>query len=750
MENTNTGTGKKGEGKTMRTENGIRIGWIVAFVALAGILPAGATTKTWNGSVSTNWADASNWTGGLPDTGDDVVITNTTAKPYMLSGAYPASGAFASFSISNGATVTCLGDTNSVNGGTVTVPYGTGVAIHCQSGVIAGTLTAAGKGFPVKSGPGYVNYGGSHGGRGGGAAGGTYGSLQQPSSLGSGGIGSGCAGGGAIRLLVDGTLEVSGTINVDGLGTSWGGAGGSVWIMANTLTGAGAIYARGGTRGGNPSEGGGGGGRVAIDYTSSSFTGTVSVAGGGGADRNSYSPSDGQPGTLWEPRRFDNVLGTAANPTNVVVNQSFQYYFTNTVMRYWQLTVTNSAWFEVHNGSMALSGLTLSKGKFNFDTFAADGRHGNPDMASMSITGNVYMSNDSTPFSQLWLPAGDYTFNALSIGTGSVLYACGNTNSVNGGTAGVPYGTGVLIHCQSAAIAGTLSADAMGFPSKGPGYSGSYGGLSGYSPGSPYGSLTQPNALGSGSLYGDGGTGGGAIRLLVDGVLQVDTNGLISAGGATPSERIDGGSNGGTSGGSVWITAGTIAGGGKIRALGYHRTSNPSQAGGGGGRVAIEYSTSSFTGTVSAAGGYGGTGYNNDGKAGTYFNCRWTYQGAVPPFGNGVTLSNRYVTVIGSSTNSSTNGLMILRVVDQWNGTTPRLRWTETSTDPASNQQDSVVTYNVRGLSAGLPLRVYDNQNLVCVTNSGAGGTLGFTVTLNTGAHVIDIRSTGGTAIWMR
>ena len=50
MENTNTGTGKKGEGKTMRTENGIRIGWIVAFVALAGILPAGATTKTWNGS----------------------------------------------------------------------------------------------------------------------------------------------------------------------------------------------------------------------------------------------------------------------------------------------------------------------------------------------------------------------------------------------------------------------------------------------------------------------------------------------------------------------------------------------------------------------------------------------------------------------------------------------------------------------------------------------------------------------------
>ena len=149
----------------MRTKSGTRIGWMVALVALAGAMPALAA-KTWNGSVSTNWSEPLNWDGGLPGDGDDVVITNTTRKPYMPAGTYPASGAFASFSISNGATVTCLGDTNAVNGGSVAVPYGTGVAIRCQSAIIAGTLTADGQGFPQTKGPGYSSNRGSHGGRG--------------------------------------------------------------------------------------------------------------------------------------------------------------------------------------------------------------------------------------------------------------------------------------------------------------------------------------------------------------------------------------------------------------------------------------------------------------------------------------------------------------------------------------------------------------------------------------------------------
>jgi len=700
---------------------------MVALAVLAGAVTALAA-KTWNGSVSTNWADAANWDGGLPGNGDDIVITNTTMKPYMPAGTYPASGTFGAFCISNGATVTCLGDTNSVNGGSVAVPYGTGVAIRCQSAVIAGTLSADGQGFPYLKGPGYY---GSHGGRSLKGGGITYGSLMQPSSLGSGGLHDPAPGGGAIRLIVDGILDVrtAGIITAAGVGGGVGAAGGSLWITAGTLTGGGTIRARGANIGGNPSEGGGGGGRVALDYSTSTFTGIVSVAGGTGNGSLQWGESDGQAGTLWEPQRFENVRGTPENPVAVTVNQGFQYYFTNTVMRYWNLTVTNGAWFEVHNGSMALSGLTLSNSTFNFDTYASNGLH-NLDMVSMSITGNVSMTGASFPCSRLWLPSMDYVFNTLSILAGSSLYLGGNTNAANGGSAAVPYGTGVTIRCQTALINGRMNADSQGFPSAtGPGYANSvasYGGRGGGSSSAQsYGSLTQPGALGSG---GYGTAGGGAIRLITDGTITL--NGAVSANGQTYG-------NYGGAGGSLWLTANTLAGTGTVTAIG----GGPEGVqGGGGGRVALEYSAFTFTGVVNVAGG-SGSSVNNAGKTGTLFKCSWTAPGALPPFGDGVTLSNRYVFGGGSSTNSSTNGVMITRMINQWVKGTPKLRWTETSTDLASNQQDSVATYGINGLPAGLPILVYDNQNLVCKTNSGTGGTMGFSVTLSAGAHVIEVKA---------
>src|ERR1017187_10415580 len=104
-----------------------------------------------------------------------------------------------------------------------------------------------------------------------------------------------------------------------------------------------------------------------------------------------------------------------------------------------------------------------------------------------------------------------------------------------------------------------------------------------------------------------GGTGGGAINLNVTGVLQV--YGTISASGGAGNSP----SAGGGSGGSIFLTVGTLAGLGVIAANG--GAGNDWGGGGGGGRIAIIYGSCGFSGLVSA---YGGGGYAAGG-AGTIY-----------------------------------------------------------------------------------------------------------------------------------
>ena len=166
-----------------------------------------------------------------------------------------------------------------------------------------GTLTADGKGYPQGGGPGagqsFSNQGagGGYGGKGGasssGASGGTnYGSAAQPVDRGSGGgfglgpIIGGSIGGGAIRLTVSEQLIVDGMLTADGADgfqdNSGGGSGGSIWVVARTVSGNGTITANGGS--GEPfNGGGGGGGRIAIYSRTNNFTGPIISAGGPGA-----------------------------------------------------------------------------------------------------------------------------------------------------------------------------------------------------------------------------------------------------------------------------------------------------------------------------------------------------------------------------------------------------------------------------------------------------------------------------------
>ena len=131
--------------------------------------------------------------------------------------------------------------------------------------------------------------GASHGGVGGSETGtdpaSTYGSVFNPSDLGSGGGndgGQGGSGGGALRWDVGRVIHINGLISASGTsGTSnsGGGSGGSIVIQATNMTGHGEIRASGGDGAGYG--GGGAGGRIAvrIDYQNN-FGGQYTARGG--------------------------------------------------------------------------------------------------------------------------------------------------------------------------------------------------------------------------------------------------------------------------------------------------------------------------------------------------------------------------------------------------------------------------------------------------------------------------------------
>jgi hypothetical protein len=120
--------------------------------------------------------------------------------------------------------------------------------------------------------------GASHGGRGlGPNAKPPYGNPIAPVDFGSGSYVY--RGGGALQLLVSGTLDLAGSITATGGAT---GSGGSLWLRVGTLQGSGLIAANGGNFGGSASFiGPGGGGRVAVYFEQAgNWTGTTTATGG--------------------------------------------------------------------------------------------------------------------------------------------------------------------------------------------------------------------------------------------------------------------------------------------------------------------------------------------------------------------------------------------------------------------------------------------------------------------------------------
>ena len=314
-----------------------------------------AATVLWNGGDG-QWTNGANWTpSGVPAAGDSVVFSNVATACTVSS----IADNLASITVLSNYTGTitfapnCVGGTTNsltlsgdltVYGGAMVFQgntnssLGMGFVVHAANVTVAsnGTLSVNGQGFTSCAGPAagsnnlyYGAGGGAYGGMGGNSSGNgmgatnLYGSVVAPMALGSGGgvdiysgySGSiGGSGGGALALLAgSGTVTVNGTISANGSAPSpinrqgGGGSGGSIYIVCSQLTGGGLISADGGA-GGNRADwesgGGGGGGRIKLDYSASSFTGTVSVAGGSGGTGASVGEA-GYPGTFSFPDGSD-------------------------------------------------------------------------------------------------------------------------------------------------------------------------------------------------------------------------------------------------------------------------------------------------------------------------------------------------------------------------------------------------------------------------------------------------------------
>jgi len=272
----------------------------------------GGTVSTWTGAVSSDFRNAANWSpNGVPGEGSTVVLqwSGTGTKSVSIAAGETVTvsnltlwAPLGKIQLTSKARLVAKGDVNLVqggelaldryvedepneilgnltvaSGGTVTHSANTTTAASRLSLHVAGNATIAagggvnvqGKGFS-NGGPGQssANRAASHGGRGvafqsGDKTVACYGSVERPVTLGSSGL---TAGGGAVRLAVDGTLTVDGEINASaGDGASYyTGAGGSVWLTCGALAGAGTIRANGGCPDFRSYNLGGGGGRLAV------------------------------------------------------------------------------------------------------------------------------------------------------------------------------------------------------------------------------------------------------------------------------------------------------------------------------------------------------------------------------------------------------------------------------------------------------------------------------------------------------
>jgi hypothetical protein len=488
------------------------------------------------------------------------------------------------------------------------------VTIQAGGGIIADgkgyTSGSSGSGSSGTVGSSTQGGGGGFGGNGGSSAGGipggagySYSSTYGGSSGGNGGgtapYNVGGTGGGYVELIVRGALTVAGTISANGTPgvgqASGGGSGGNISISATTLSGNGTISANGGA--GEPSlggGGGGGGGRIAVVLSeSNAFTGNFTAYGGAGGVYGGAGTILVQVDESFYPESVaipQIVLNNAGHRgTNTLIGSLSGYNYPSSTF---DLTITNGA-----IGAMAGSSSTYSY------------------LRNLLVASNSLLT---------------FASSSSSLAYPMQLNLSGSATILNGGALmadGLGYGGEF-----TGAGEGYSSTGSIGVTGTGGGYGGNGGaGAEGLNGGGFYGSVTEPESVGSGGgagagnyPYNEGGAGGGAVYLSVSNLIcagTISANGLAGAGVGS----------GGGSGGSIYLAVGTLSGTGAISANGGAGESMLG-GGGGGGRVAIAWNTNQFTGTITA---YGGPGFAAGGPGTIYTKANGNAAGLVLVDGHG-------------------------------------------------------------------------------------------------------------------
>ena len=503
--------------------------------------------------------------------------------------------------------------------------------------------------------PGSTKEGAAHGGQSSAANSRCYGSIASPVNLGSGGSSANNRepyGGGALLLTVAGSLSHNGVIEADGrtylssgaLASYYGGAGGSIWITAGSIIGAGSISASSGRQSNSYY---GGGGRISLILTDtgadfSGFTGEVkatsSYNGGYKAASGTVYYETAADGAGHGVVKVDGYSTAGTTYTDIILDDQDAAFAPR------RIELGNNARLRIMAGTR--TALSVSEGVSGFGSGTKNVSI--TDGATLTCPGGkLILDNASITFSEggalacshllatngatitvngaatITAPLVEITSgctltdNAPLTVTGSVVMRNGGTVTHKENSSGTDYRIQMTVGGSLTVESGAkIDTTGKGYPKTvglGAGVAGgsgaNHGGRGLGSGGAPngkvcYGSITRPTAIGSATYKYPGS---GAIKIACSG--PVTNNGVISSCGYNAS-----GAATASPGGSVWLTASSLVGTGYIQAnaLGggtaYPRSNTAGTTNrSGGGRVAVWLTDpgadfSDFSGVISAWG----------------------------------------------------------------------------------------------------------------------------------------------------
>lgn len=554
------------------------------------------------------WSETVTWNDGwdiIPTAGDDVVIASgdltwdssawpTSLNSWTQGSDYAGTTTFdttysSGISISNNVDVLGGTWTHQSNGESQTnrldISAGGDFTLGSGASILADSL-----GYSAGNGPGGAGgrQSAGHGGLGGvdnsdEPAGDVYGSISDPTTLGSGGGGG--AGGGAVHLDVGGNLSLDGTISANGATTSTGGpgAGGSVQLrIGGSVTGSGTVRANGGTDDGGPGWiTSGGGGRVGVILTEngedfSGFSGTIEAV-------SPQGETPGGAGTVYKQTGTQHQTGTTGKLTVDNGGVAWDSSKKNTLIPDGVDLTTFSEVVVDNGGNLAIDG----DNPLNWENLNLTG--------GGSVDSGVYINDDAQVTYPTDLQVDGYVLDfadadikqmqSVTVGSDGKISSSTLQELALNMSGNLTVQAGGVIEMNQA------GNDGRGVPTRGDdrwvggGYGGQGGQIDGLSVVRPtYGSLLAPHDAGSsGTGENAPANGGRIVTLSVDGTTIVD--GLISANAA------EGRASG--SGGSIFITTGDLTGGGTVQASSL--TSDGGRAYGGGGRIAVILSEAGAT-----------------------------------------------------------------------------------------------------------------------------------------------------------